>query len=63
MFISDEQWELLGPLLEHPRKSQYGRPRAGEREVFEAILFVLHTGIQWKQLPEPLRLRARCTTI
>ena len=51
MFISDEQWELLGPLLERPRKSQYGRPRAGEREVFEAILFVLHTGIQWKHLP------------
>lgn len=51
MFISDEQWEVLGPLLERPRKSQYGRPRAGEREVFEAILFVLHTGIQWKHLP------------
>ena len=51
MFISDEQWELLGPLLERPRKSQYGRSRAGEREVFEAILFVLHTGIQWKHLP------------
>ncbi len=51
MFISDEQWEVMGPLLERPRKSQYGRPRAGEREVFEAILFVLHTGIQWKHLP------------
>jgi transposase len=50
MFISDAQWEVLGPLLERPRKSQYGRPRAGEREVFEAILFVRHTGIQWKHL-------------
>jgi len=52
MFISDEQWEVLGPLLERPRKSQYGRPRASEREVFEAVLFVLHTGIQWKHLPK-----------
>lgn len=51
MFISDEQWEVLGPILERPRKSQYGRPRANEREAFEAILFVLHTGIQWKHLP------------
>ena len=33
------------------RESQYGLLRAGEREVFEAILFVLHTGIQWKHLP------------
>ena len=51
MFISDDQWEVLGPLLERPRKSKFGRPRASEREVFEAILFVLHTGIQWKHLP------------
>jgi len=52
MFISDEQWEVLGPLLERPRKSKYGRPRANERTVFEALLFVLHTGIQWKYLPK-----------
>lgn len=51
MFISDDQWEVLGPLLERPRKSKFGRPRASAREVFEAILFVLHTGIQWKYLP------------
>lgn len=51
MFISDDQWKVLEPLLERPRKSKYGRPRASEREVFEAVLFVLHTGIQWKYLP------------
>ncbi len=52
MFISDEQWEVLGPLLEWPRKSKYGTPRPMERTVFEALLFVLHTGIQWKDFPK-----------
>jgi transposase len=51
MFLTDDQWALLEPVMKVPRKSQYGRPRADEREVFEAILFILHTGIQWKHLP------------
>ncbi|TLD71492.1 IS5 family transposase [Phragmitibacter flavus] len=51
MFITDQAWEALEPVLKVPRKSQYGRPRADERECFEAVLFVLHTGIQWKHLP------------
>ena len=52
MFISDEQWQVLKPVLEIPKTSPYGRPRADARAVFEAILFVLHTGIQWKFLPK-----------
>jgi transposase len=52
MFVSDEVWKRIGPVLEVPRKSQYGRPRADARQCFEATLFVLHTGIQWKHLPK-----------
>ena len=52
MFITDEQWEVLKPVLEIPKSSRYGRPRADARLVFEAILFILHTGIQWKFLPK-----------
>jgi transposase len=51
MFITDKQWEVLSPVLQRPKRSAFGRPRANEREVFEAILFMLHTGIQWKHLP------------
>jgi transposase len=51
MFTTDEQWELLKPVLELPKTSPYGRPRADARRVFEALLFVLHTGIQWEYLP------------
>jgi transposase len=52
MFISDAQWEVLKPVLDVPKRSVYGRPRANAREVFEAILFILHTGMQWKYLPK-----------
>jgi transposase len=51
MFINDAVWEVIGPVLEVPRKSAVGRPRSDERSCFEAVLFVLHTGIQWKHLP------------
>ncbi len=41
----------MKPVLEVPKTSRHGRPRADARAVFEAILFILHTGIQWKYLP------------
>jgi transposase len=52
MFITDTQWEVLKPILEVPQKNGFGRPRTQARPVFEAVLFILHTGIQWKYLPQ-----------
>lgn len=52
MFLTDSQWAIMRPHLEIPKKSGRGRPRADARQVFEAILFVLHTGIQWKYPPK-----------
>ena len=51
MFISDEQWEGTGAAFGASAQEPVWTTAAGEREVFEAILFVLHTGIQWKHLP------------
>jgi transposase len=51
MFITDTQWETIGPVLRRPKTGTMGRPRADERQVFEAILFMLHTGMPWKLLP------------
>jgi transposase len=51
MFITDAQWEELKPILEPKSERVLGRPRTSAREVFEALLFVLHTGMQWKFLP------------
>ena len=52
MFLTDEQWILIEPHLRIESKSVFGRPRADTRQVFEAILFMLHTGVQWRFLPK-----------
>jgi transposase len=59
--VSDDLWAKVEPLLP-TRKRKQGRryrrrPGGGRkplepRRVFEAILFVLRTGIQWKALPK-----------
>jgi transposase len=58
--ISDDFWSMVSPLIPKPtdpdrlirRKSNAGRKPMDPRRVFEAILFVLRTGIQWKALPK-----------
>lgn len=51
--VSDELWELVEPLVPvKERRFRYpGRKRLSDREVLCGILFVLHTGIAWRQLP------------
>ena len=54
--VSDELWELIEPLLPtNERRFRYpGRKRLPDREALQGILFVLHTGIAWKHLPQEL---------
>jgi transposase len=59
--VSDAFWERVEPLIpQHPirpskrkyaRKPGGGRKPKAPREVFEAIIYVLRTGCQWKALP------------
>jgi len=59
--VSDELWEKIAALVPPPparkkgrkykRKPGGGRKPLPARQVFEAIVFVLRTGIQWKALP------------
>lgn len=59
--VSDSLWEKIQPLVprrvtrsddkDYRRKPGGGRKPLPERQVFEAIVFVLRTGIQWKALP------------
>lgn len=58
--VSDQFWKLVEPLIPVPqrdphktyhRKSGGGRKPMDHRRVFEAIVFVLRTGCQWKALP------------
>jgi len=58
--IADEFWQRVEPLIPQPvrspdkqyaRKPGAGRPPKPARLVFEAIVYVLRTGCQWKALP------------
>jgi transposase len=54
--VSDELWERIEPLLPRvERRFRYpGRKRLSDRLALQGILFVLHTGIAWRQLPPEL---------
>jgi putative transposase len=48
--LTDEQWEVLAPLLPPPKPG--GRPRTLEmRRVMNAILYIDRAGCQWRMLP------------
>jgi transposase len=51
--LTDEQWALIAPHL--PPQPGGGRPRTtDERDVLDAILYILRTGCQWRYLPGDL---------
>jgi putative transposase len=48
--LTDDQWALIEPHL--PPEPGGGRPRkTDERDVLDAILYILRTGCQWRYLP------------
>lgn len=49
--LTDEEWKLVVPHLPPPRqRSRHAAP--DRRLVLDAILYVLTTGCQWRQLPK-----------
>jgi len=55
MDLTDEQWELLKPLIPGPEKVRTspkgGRPWRDPRDVLNGILWILRTGAQWSEMP------------
>ena len=47
--LTDAEWEKIAPLIP---KQKMGRPRTRDREILDGILYILHTGIRWAELPE-----------
>lgn len=47
--LTDEQWEEIAWML--PVGKHLGRKRTSDREIVEAILYVLSTGSTWADLP------------
>ena len=49
--VTDAEWALIDAVL--PAAKKLGRPRTTElREVVNALLYILTTGCQWRQLPK-----------
>ena len=49
--MTDEEWELIKPQIALPKRG--GRKReVDEREIMNAIMYVLSTGCQWRALPK-----------
>lgn len=47
--LTDEQWHYLRSFL--PPQPRVGRKRADDRQIINAILFVLITGCRWRDVP------------
>jgi transposase len=53
--LTDEQWEILEPMLPPPRTQHGGAPRQVDlRAVLDTLLYQNRTGCQWDMLPHDL---------
>jgi transposase len=51
--LSDQQWTHIAPLFPQRRHpGQAGRPPCDHRPLVNGILWILHTGAPWRDLPE-----------
>ena len=49
--LIDEQWALIEPFVP-PSAAHTGRPPRDRRTLLNGILWILHTGAPWRDLPE-----------
>ena len=59
--LTDDHWRRIAPHLPvHPPSPKGGRPRAGDRECLEGILWLLRTGARWQDIPVDLPSGSTC---
>ena len=46
--LTEEQWELVGPLFPEPKRRRDNRGRVPNRACLEGILWILQTGAAWR---------------
>ena len=52
MELTEKAWHIIQPMLPKLPTGKRGRPWRGNREVLSGILWILHTGAPWKDLPK-----------
>ena len=54
MDLTDEQWEIVKPLIPTPTADPLGRgrPRVNDRAILDGILWVMRTGAPWQDIPD-----------
>ena len=50
--LTEKQWNRIKNYLPPEKKPHGGRPGKSNRLIFNAILYLLNTGIPWRDLPE-----------
>lgn len=50
--LTDSEWNVIRRFLPAERTGKAGRPWKPHRDIINAIVFVLRTGIPWRDLPE-----------
>lgn len=52
--VTDLEWAFISKRLSSipKKKSWHGRPRASDRQIFEALLWLLATGSRWRDIPK-----------
>lgn len=48
--LSDPLWQQIAPLLP-PQQPPRGRPALDHRRLLEGLLWVMHTGAPWREMP------------
>jgi len=48
--LTDRLWQQIAPLLP-PQKPPRGRPALDHRRLLEGLLWVMHTGAPWREMP------------
>jgi transposase len=52
--VRDEPWDVFRELLLAREPQKTGRPRVDDRVAFNAVMYVLVSGIAWRYLPREL---------
>ena len=54
LLVDDGFWAVLEPLLPDRPPQRTGRPRVEDRVAFQAVAFVLLTGVPWRMVPKEI---------